>query len=62
MIIMTIIRHMPGQLIYPSGKQRHLNLGGTSVSLLKPKLVYNLGLLPFVQTRFPFSLLNKIVP
>jgi len=43
-------------LVYPLGKQSHLNLSRASVPFLKLKVVYNVGLSFLVQTILLYSL------
>jgi hypothetical protein len=53
-VVMPISRHVPGQLVYPLGKHRYLNLNGTGITFTKLKLIYDFCLFNLIQTTFPF--------
>jgi len=53
---MPIGRHVPGQLVYPLGKQRHLHLGRACVIFMKLKLVDGFPFFLFVQIVLLYSL------
>lgn len=46
---MSVSCHMFRESIYPLGEQSYLYLGGTSILLTQPELIYDLGLLCLVQ-------------
>jgi hypothetical protein len=60
MIVVTIGRHMRGQLVYPTGKQGYLHLGRTGIAFAGLIFTDYFRLLLFVQSiLLPPYIINK---